>query len=132
MDLFPASARPSKRAPDKWFTGEVWQDPIIEAPLPAQLRALTVTFMPGARTNWHTHPRGQTLHVLKGQGLICKRGETPQPIGPGDTVWIPPGEEHWHGAQPDHMMTHLAMQEANEDGQHADWLEPVSDADYAG
>ena len=129
MDIFTAGSRPSKRAPAKWFTGTVWQDPVAEAPAPARIRALRVAFEPGARTNWHTHPLGQTLWVIAGAGLVCLRGEAPRPIRPGDTVWIPPGEEHWHGAGPETGMVHLAMQEAD-DGVSANWLEPVSDADY--
>jgi len=128
MDIHRAG-RPSRPVPPEWFTGTVWQDPIIEAPAPARLRALRVTFAPGARTAWHTHPLGQTLHVVAGVGLIGLRGKPPRLIRPGDTVWIPPGEEHWHGATPDTMMTHIAMQEAL-DGQSADWLEHVSDDDY--
>ncbi len=129
MDIFAADARPSRLANADWFTGRVWQDPVVEAPEPARVRALRVTFEPGARTAWHTHPLGQTLHVLAGQGLVGLRGEAPRLIRPGDTVWIPPGEEHWHGAGPETMMSHLAIQEAL-DGRVADWLEHVSDVDY--
>jgi quercetin dioxygenase-like cupin family protein len=132
LELFPANTHPTKRAPAKWFTGEVWQDPVITAPSPANLRALIVTFAPGARTNWHTHPVGQTLHILRGHGLICKRGGTPQPVAAGDTVWFAPGEEHWHGASPDQMMVHLAMQEADANGEQAHWLDAVTDAEYSG
>ncbi len=128
MDIHRAG-RPTRPVPPEWFTGTVWQDPIVEAPAPARLRALRVTFAPGARTAWHTHPLGQTLHVVVGIGLIGLRGAAPRLIRPGDTVWIPPGEEHWHGATPDTMMSHVAMQEAL-DGQTADWLEHVSDDDY--
>ena len=130
MDFIAAGSRPSKRAPAEWFTGTVWQDPIAEPPDPARLRALRVVFEPGARTAWHTHPPGQTLHVVAGCGLIATRGEAPRVIRPGDTVWIPPGEEHWHGATADTAMIHLALQEA-QDGKTADWLEHVSDEDYA-
>lgn len=129
MDIYAAGARPSKRARAEWFTGTVWQDPVIEAPAPARIRALRVAFEPGARTAWHTHPLGQTLHVLSGLGLVGLRDAAPQLIRPGDTVWIPPGEEHWHGATPDIAMVHLAMQEAL-DGAVADWLEQVSEAEY--
>ncbi|WP_299548416.1 cupin domain-containing protein [uncultured Tateyamaria sp.] len=131
MILHKAGSRPSQRANPDYFTGDVWQDPIISAEAPARLRALTVHFAPGARTAWHTHPLGQTLHVTQGAGLICMRGETPQEIRPGDTVWIPADAEHWHGAAPDTAMTHIAMQEAL-DGSAATWLEQVSDADYGG
>ena len=129
MDIFRAEARGAKLASAEWFTGRVWQEPVVEAPEPARLRALRVTFEPGARTNWHTHPLGQTLHVLSGVGLVGLRGMPPHLIRPGDTVWIPPCEEHWHGATPDSQMCHLAMQEA-QDGQVADWLDPVSEAEY--
>lgn len=101
----------------------------MEAPAPARIRALRVGFEPGARTAWHTHPLGQTLYVLSGVGLVGLRSQSPQAIRAGDTVWIPPGEEHWHGAGPETGMVHLAMQEAYE-GRVADWLEQVSEADY--
>jgi quercetin dioxygenase-like cupin family protein len=129
MEIFRAEVRGAKLANAEWFTGRVWQEPVVEAPDPARLRALRVTFEPGARTNWHTHPLGQTLHVLSGVGLVALRGQPPLVIRPGDTVWIPPGEEHWHGAAPDSQMCHLAMQEALE-GRVADWLDPVSEAEY--
>lgn len=131
MDIFEAGARTTKRASSDWFTGTVWQDPIVEAPAPARIRALRVAFEPGARTNWHTHPLGQTLHVTDGVGLVALRGEAPRTIRAGDTVWIPPDVEHWHGAQPETSMVHIAMQEADETGV-AHWLEPVSDSDYTG
>jgi len=130
MQIFRASDRPSLRAPAEYFTGTVWQDPIVSAPNPARLNALRVRFDPGARTAWHTHPLGQTLHVTEGVGLIGRRGEAPQIIRPDDTVWIPPGLEHWHGATADNGMTHIAMQEA-QDGSAATWLEHVSEADYS-
>lgn len=129
LEIFRNATRPDKQAPEEWFSGDVWQEPVIEAPTPARLRALIVRFAPGARTAWHTHPLGQTLYVQSGSGLVGLRGQAPQEIKPGDTVWIPPHEEHWHGAAPDQPMVHLAMQEAL-DGRVADWLEHVSDADY--
>ncbi|RED11970.1 (R)-mandelonitrile lyase [Pontivivens insulae] len=121
--------RPTRSAPEKWFTGQVWMTPIIETPAPAALRTLSVTFTPGARTAWHTHPLGQTLYVTAGQGLVALEGEAPQVIRPGDTVYIAPGIRHWHGAGPDTSMTHIAMQEER-DGESTDWEEHVSDADY--
>ncbi|GHF35221.1 (R)-mandelonitrile lyase [Seohaeicola zhoushanensis] len=130
MDFFAAGSRPTLRASSDYFTGTVWQDPIVEAPAPARVRALRVAFDPGARTAWHTHPLGQTLHVLSGAGLFGLRNAPPRVIRAGDTIWIPPGEEHWHGAGPTTGMVHLAIQEAV-DGKAADWLEQVSDADYA-
>ena len=103
---------------------------IIEAPEPARVRALRVAFEPGARTAWHWHPLGQTLHVQSGVGLIALRGSAPRLIRPGDTVWIPPEIEHWHGATASTAMVHLAMQEAL-DGQVATWLDQVTEADYS-
>lgn len=129
MDIFAAGTRPTLKANSDWFTGTVWQDPVVETPEPARVRALRVAFEPSARTAWHTHPLGQTLHVLSGVGRVGLRGQAPQVIRAGDTVWIPPGEEHWHGAGPDTGMVHLAIQEAL-DGTVATWLEHVSDADF--
>ncbi len=130
MEVTKAGSRPSKRAPAAHFTGTVWQDVLAEQPAPARARLFRVAFEPGARTNWHHHPYGQTLHVLQGAGLFGLRGGPVRRIMPGDSIWIPPGEEHWHGAGPDTGMVHLALQEAK-DGATATWLEPVSDEDYA-
>ena len=130
MELMLAGQRATKRAPDNYFTGTVWQDPIITAPEPARLAAFRVTFEPGARTAWHSHPLGQTLYVISGIGRIQTAGGPVREIRPGDTVWIPPGEKHWHGASPNNAMCHIAMQEA-QDGNTATWMEMVSDADYA-
>jgi len=129
MKIFKSGSRPTKKASSNWFTGTVWQDPIVEAPEPARIRALNVSFEPGARTAWHTHPLGQTLYVVTGNGLVGLRNEAPKIIKAGDTVWIPPGEEHWHGASASNAMTHIAIQEAL-DGRVAEWLEQVSDYDY--
>ena len=126
MKIIKAESRPTVRASSDYFTGAVWQDPIIEADEPARVRALRVSFEPGARTAWHTHPLGQTLHVINGIGLMGLRNEAPQLIKAGDTVWIPPGEEHWHGASAANSMTHIAIQEAL-NGSVATWLEKVSD-----
>jgi quercetin dioxygenase-like cupin family protein len=131
MEIRPCGAVPSRRGNPDWFTGTVWQDPVIEAPAPARIRAAFVRFEPGARTAWHTHPLGQTLHVIAGAGRVQKLGEPVQTIRAGDTVWIAPGEKHWHGAAPDCAMTHLAMAEAL-DGASVQWMEHVTDADYAG
>ena len=130
MKILDAASRPSRRASAEYFTGTVWQDEVISAPAPASVRVLRVSFEPGARTAWHTHPRGQTLHVLSGAGLVQSEGGPVQQIRPGDTVWIAPGEKHWHGASPQTAMVHLAIQETV-DGASADWLERVSDAEYA-
>ena len=130
MDIHTASDRATREGPADYFTGTVWLDPIIEAPEPARIRALHVSFAPGARTAWHTHPLGQTLHVVSGIGRVQAAGGPVREIRPGDTVWIAPGEKHWHGAAPGHDMVHLAFQEAL-DGKHVEWLEHVTDADYA-
>jgi len=131
MDIHRAGSRPSRVGPAETFTGTVRVDPIIMADAPARVRALTVTFEPGARTAWHTHPLGQTLIVTAGKGLVQKDGEAIQKIFPGDTVWFAPDERHWHGAGPDTAMTHIAIQEADETGSNVTWLEHVSDADYS-
>jgi len=131
MDIIACGARPSRRGPASSFTGTVWQDPIIEAPEPARIRSGFVRFEPGARTFWHTHPLGQTLRVVAGLGRVATWGGPVREIRPGDTVWIPPGEKHWHGAAPEHGMEHVAMQEAL-NGEHVSWLEPVTDAQYLG
>ena len=130
VHIIKAGLRPTRKASSEYFTGIVWQDPIIEASEPARVRALRVAFEPGARTAWHTHPLGQTLFVLSGIGLIGLRNKAPQTINAGDTVWIPPGEEHWHGASATNSMTHIAIQEGL-NGSVAEWLEKVSDEQYA-
>jgi len=129
MQIIKSGSRPTRKASSEYFTGNVWQDPIIEADEPARVRALRVSFEPGARTAWHTHPLGQTLHVISGVGLMGLRNEAPQLIKAGDTVWIPPGEEHWHGASATNSMTHIAIQEAL-DGSVAEWLDKVTDGEY--
>ena len=129
MQMIKAGSRPTRKAGADYFTGTVWQDPIIETNEPARVRALKVSFEPGARTAWHTHPLGQTLYVVNGVGLIGLRNEAPQLIKSGDAVWIPPEEEHWHGASSTNSMTHIAIQEAL-NGSVADWLEKVSDDQY--
>ncbi len=112
MKITPSGSVPTRRAPASYFTGTVWQDPVIEAPQPARLNAARGTFEPGARTAWHTHPLGQTLYVLAGCGRIQTEGGPVREIRAGDVVWIPPGEKHWHGAAPTTMMAHLAMRES--------------------
>ena len=129
MDIYRAGSKPTQKSSPDWFTGTVWQDPIVEAPEPARVRAVKVTFEPGARTAWHTHPLGQTLHLISGVGLIGLRDDHPKIINAGDTVWIPPNEEHWHGATHENGMTHIAVQEAL-NGEVAHWLELVSDIEY--
>jgi quercetin dioxygenase-like cupin family protein len=130
MDLHLAGSRPTRRAPKESFTGTVWQDPIVDAPAPARIRASRVSFEPGARTHWHTHPLGQTLYVISGVGRFQSKGGAVRELRPGDVVWIPPGEKHWHGASPTNAMTHVAMQESL-DGNHITWMEPVTDEEYS-
>lgn len=129
MEIKPSGSRPTKRAPADYFTGTVWQDPIIEAPEPARVRAVRVAFEPGARTTWHTHPLGQTLFIVSGLGRVQARGGAVREVRPGDTIWFAPNEMHWHGAAPEVGMVHIAIQEAL-DGKAVDWFEPVSEEDY--
>jgi quercetin dioxygenase-like cupin family protein len=129
MDIRPCGSTPSRKVPAEWFTGTVWQDPIIEAPEPASLRAVWVKFEPGARTNWHTHPLGQTLYILSGAGRVQAQGGPVREVRAGDVVWFAPNEKHWHGAAPNVGMVHLAMQEAI-DGKAVDWMEAVTDKEY--
>lgn len=129
MEIHRAGSRASRRANRDYFTGTVWQDPIISPTDPARTSALRVTFEPGARTAWHTHPLGQVLHVTDGLGQIQIEGGPVEEIRPGDTIWIPPDVKHWHGATPDNAMVHIAIQEAL-DGTHIVWLEKVTDNDY--
>jgi len=112
MKIMKAGSRPTKKASSDWFTGMVRQDPIIEVPEPARVRALKVAFELGARTAWHTHPLGQTLDVVSGVGLVELRDRSAEVIRAGDTVGIPPGEDHWHGATATNSMAHIAIQEA--------------------
>lgn len=130
MDIKPADARPSEIGSPEYFTGSVRLEPVVSAPAPARVRAATVTFEPGARTAWHTHPLGQTLLILSGAGLAQTEGGLVQKLRPGDTIWFAPGEKHWHGAAHDCAMSHLAIQEAL-DGKAVDWLEHVSEAQYS-
>lgn len=116
----------TRKGPSSSFSGSVWLDLINEAPEPARVRANSVTFEPGARTAWHTHPLGQTLFVVSGCGRVQKWGESVQEIHAGDVVWIEPGEKHWHGAGATTKMTHIAIQEAL-NGNSVEWLEHVSD-----
>lgn len=129
MDIHQAGSRPTNRASSDYFTGTVWQDPIIAAPAPARLVSARVAFEPGARTAWHTHPLGQTLYVIFGVGQVQVSGGPIRQIRAGDTVWIPPGEKHWHGASPNNAMVHVAMQESL-DGSHVTWMEQVTDEEY--
>jgi quercetin dioxygenase-like cupin family protein len=131
MDIKPNGSAPSRKTPAEYFTGTVWQDPIIEAPAPARVRQAWVRFEPGARTNWHVHPLGQTIHITAGIGRVQAWGGPIQEVRAGDTVFFAPNEKHWHGAAPTVAMTHLATQEAL-DGTHVTWMEKVSDEQYGG
>jgi len=130
MDIKRNGTQPSGKGPAEWFTGTVRIDPMFKAPDPARVSGASVTFEPGARTAWHTHPLGQTLIVTAGSGLAQREGGPIEQIRPGDVVWFPPGEKHWHGAAPTTAMTHIAIAEAL-DGKVVDWLEHVSDAQYS-
>ena len=131
MNITRAGSQPSNKGPADWFTGTVRIDPLFTAPSPARAAGAAVTFEPGARTAWHTHPLGQTLIVLFGRGLAQREGGPVEDILPGDVVWFAPGEKHWHGASPTTAMTHIAVQEVL-DGKAVEWLEQVSDAQYGG
>ena len=125
-----AGSLPSSRGSAAWFTGDVRIDPLFTAPSPARAAGATVTFEPGARTAWHTHPLGQTLIVVAGLGRVQREDGPIEEIWPGDVVWIPPNAKHWHGASPKTAMTHIAIQEAL-DGKVVEWLEHVTDTQYA-
>jgi quercetin dioxygenase-like cupin family protein len=129
MDIKRAGSQPSGKGPADWFTGTVRIDPLFQAKDPARAAAAAVTFEPGARTAWHTHPLGQHLMVTAGAGLAQRWGGPIEEIRPGDVVWFAPGEKHWHGASPTTAMTHIAIQEAL-DGKAVDWMEKVTDEQY--
>jgi quercetin dioxygenase-like cupin family protein len=131
MEIIRAGTRPSGQGPADWFTGTVRIDPLMNSSDPARVQGASVTFEPGARTAWHTHPLGQTIIVTSGLGRAQRRGGPVEEIRPGDVVWFAPGEKHWHGASPTAAMTHIAVQEV-QDGRAVVWLEQVSDADYGG
>ncbi len=129
MDIRGVGSQPSRKGQSEYFTGNVRIDPLNEAPDPARVVCTTVTFEPGARTAWHTHPLGQTLVVVFGRGLAQSWGGQVEEIQAGDVVWFAPGEKHWHGATPTTAMSHIAIQERVE-GKGVDWLEKVSDDEY--
>ncbi|OEC94209.1 MULTISPECIES: cupin domain-containing protein [unclassified Rhizobium] len=129
MDITRNGAQPSGKGPSDWFTGTVRIDPVFVANDARRAAASSVTFEPGARTAWHTHPRGQTLIVTAGLGLVQREGGPVEEIRPGDVVWFEPNEKHWHGASPTTAMTHIAIQE-HLDGKVVDWLEHVTDEQY--
>ncbi|HET7153913.1 MAG TPA: cupin domain-containing protein [Hyphomicrobiaceae bacterium] len=129
MDIKRSGSRPSGKGPADYFTGSVRVDPLIEAKEPARVRGAHVTFEPGARTAWHTHPLGQTLIVTSGLGWVQRQSGPVEEIRPGDVVWFEPGEKHWHGATATTGMSHIAIQEAL-NGSAVAWMEKVSDEDY--
>jgi quercetin dioxygenase-like cupin family protein len=129
MEIKRIGSQPSGRGPAEWFTGTVRIDPLFGATAPARAAGNTVTFEPGARTAWHTHPLGQVLIVTAGCGLVQCEGGPVEEIHPGDVVWFEPDVKHWHGASPTTAMTHIAVQEAL-DGKAVDWMEKVTDAQY--
>jgi quercetin dioxygenase-like cupin family protein len=129
MEIKRSGSQPSRKGPADYFTGTVRVDPLIEAPDPARVRGASVTFEPGARTAWHTHPLGQNLIVTAGCGWVQREGGPVEVIRPGDVVWIAPGEKHWHGATATTAMTHIAIQEAL-NGSPVNWMEQVSDDQY--
>jgi quercetin dioxygenase-like cupin family protein len=129
MQLKRAVSQPSQKGPEAYFTGIVRIDPLNVAPKPARVSCASVTFEPGARSAWHTHPLGQTLIVIAGCGWTQCGGEPIVEIHPGDVIWCPPGHKHWHGATPATAMTHIAVQEAL-GGKNVEWLEKVTDEEY--
>ena len=131
MEIKRVGSQASGKGPTDWFTGTVRIDPLFQPSDPARIGGASVTFEPGARTAWHTHPLGQTLIVTAGYGLVQREGGPIEEIRPGDVVWFPPGEKHWHGASPTTAMTHIAIQESL-DGKAVDWMELVTDEQYAG
>lgn len=129
MEIRRAGSQASGKGPADWFTGNVRVDPLFNGFDPARVQGAHVTFEPGARTAWHTHPLGQTLLVTSGKGLAQRAGGPIEEILPGDVVWFSPGEKHWHGAGPTTALTHIAIQEVL-DGKAVDWLEHVTDEEY--
>lgn len=131
MEIKRAGLQPSGKGPAEWFTGTVRVDPLFSAPDPARVAGASVTFEPGARTAWHTHPLGQTLIVTSGLGWVQREGGQVEEVRPGDVVWFAPEEKHWHGATPTTAMSHIAVQEKL-DGNPVEWLEHVTDDQYRG
>jgi len=129
MEIRRSGSQPSGKGPGEWFTGTVRIDPLFQPQGPARAAGASVTFEPGARTAWHTHPLGQMLIVTAGAGRAQRWGGPVEDIRPGDVIWFPPGEKHWHGATPTTAMTHIAIQEQL-DGKAVEWMEQVSDEEY--
>lgn len=130
MKIIKNNSLASVDGPSDWFTGKVRIDPLFQSEEPARAGGANVTFEPGARTAWHTHPLGQTLIITSGTGWVQRKNGPIEEVNPGDVVWFSPGEKHWHGATPDKATSHIAIQES-EDGKAVDWLEKVSDEQYA-
>jgi quercetin dioxygenase-like cupin family protein len=130
MEIRPK--QPTTRAPAETFTGDAWLDVIVRGEQPSRVRVSVVRFAPGARNAWHAHAVGQTVHVIEGVGRMQSRGGELLEVRPGDTVYTPPGEWHWHGAAPEHFMTHIAIWEAPQEGPETEWGEKISDAEYLG
>lgn len=131
MKITRVGSNPSMKGPEDWFTGTVRVDPVFQTEAPSTVSGSHVTFEPGARTAWHTHPAGQTIVITFGKGRVQREGGPVEEVTAGDTVWFPAGEKHWHGASPDTAMSHYAIQEAV-NGEAVSWLEKVTDEDYAG
>ena len=129
MEIKRSGSQPSGKGPADWFTGAVRVEPLFETPEPARVRGASVTFEPGSRTAWHTHPLGQTLIITAGCGRAQRAGGPIEQVRPGDVVWFAPNEKHWHGATPTTAMTHIAIHEAL-DGKAVDWMAKVSDEEY--
>ena len=129
MEIKRSGSQPSSKGPAEWFTGMVRIDPLFQAPPPARGLGTSVTFEPGSRTAWHTHPLGQTLIVMAGCGRVQRWGGPIEGVRPGDVIWVPPGEKHWHGATQFTGMTHISIVEVL-DGKCADWMEKVTDEQY--
>lgn len=132
MEVKILPKQPTTKGPAERFTGDVWVDVIANGEEPSRIRVAAVRFSPGARSAWHAHAVGQILRVTEGQGLVQARGGDIVQVRPGDTIHAPPGEWHWHGAAPDHFMTHLAMWEAPSEGPESEWAALVTDEEYGG
>ena len=130
MKIERNGSRPSTKGPQDYFSGSVRVEPVFQVGDPMRLNAGSVTFEPGARTAWHTHPLGQTLIITAGLGWVQTEGGSIEEVRPGDVVWFPPGEKHWHGATPNTALTHIAVQESL-NGRNVDWMEKVSDTQYS-
>lgn len=130
MEIKRSASHSSQEGPAAWFTGAVRIDPLFKADMPARAQGASVTFEPGARTAWHTHPLGQTLIITSGLGWVQMAGGPIEDVRPGDVIWFPPNEKHWHGATPTTGMCHIAVQEAL-DGKAVEWMEHVTDVQYS-